>query len=123
VGIALGLLALIVPGVYLAVRWFFVPQAVIVDRARGRAALSRSSELVQGFWWRTFALVLLSNIVIAIPSFILLAPFTAIAESTDRAAWALVGSTIATSVTTPFVALYATLLYYDLVARRSGASG
>ena len=119
VGIALGFLALIVPGVYLAVRWYFVPQAVVVDGARGRAALTRSGELVDGFWWRTFGLVILANVVVAIPGFILLTPFTAIAESTDRAVWGLVGSAIATSITTPFVALYSTLLYYDMRARRA----
>ena len=117
-GIALGLLALIVPGVYLAVRWYFVPQCVVIEGARGPQALSRSSLLVTGFWWRTFALVLLANIAVAIPGFILLSPFTAIADSTDRAVWALVGSAVTTSVTTPFVALYSTLLYYDLLARR-----
>jgi hypothetical protein len=117
-GIALGLLALIVPGVYLAVRWFFVPQTVVIEGARGTAALARSGQLVQGYWWRTFGLVLLANIAIAVPGFILLAPFTAIAESSDRAVWALVGSAVTTSITTPFVALYSTLLYYDLSARR-----
>jgi uncharacterized membrane protein len=119
VGIALGLLVLIVPGVYLAVRWYFVPQAVVVEGIRGPAALSRSSALVAGFWWRTFGLVVLANIAIAIPGFLVLAPFTAIAESTDRAVWSLVGSAVATSLTSPFVALYSTLLYYDLVTRRT----
>ena len=118
IGIALGLLALIVPGIFLAVRWFFVPQAVVVEGARGAGALRRSGELVQGFWWRTFGLVLLANIAIAIPGVVLLAPFAGIAESTDRAAWELVGAAVATSVTAPFVALFATLLYYDLRARR-----
>jgi hypothetical protein len=118
-GIALGFLALIVPGVYLAVRWYFVPQAVVIEGARGPAALSRSGQLVQGFWWRTLALVLLANLAIAIPGLILITPFTAIAESTDRAVWAMVGSAVTTSVTTPFVALYSTLLYYDLRARRA----
>jgi hypothetical protein len=118
-GIALGFLALILPGVYLAVRWYFVPQAVVIEGARGPRALSRSGMLVTGFWWRTFGLVLLANVAIAIPSLVLLTPFTAVAESTDRAAWALVGSAITTSVTTPFVALYSTLLYYDLLARRA----
>ena len=33
IGIAIGFLALFVPGVYLAVRWFFVPQAVVVEGA------------------------------------------------------------------------------------------
>jgi hypothetical protein len=63
--------------------------------------------------------VVLANLAIAIPGFLVLAPFTAIAESTDRAVWSLVGSAVATSLTSPFVALYSTLLYYDLVARRT----
>ena len=118
-GIALGFLVLIVPGVYLAVRWYFVPQAVVIDGARGPAALTRSSQIVQGFWWRTFGLVLLANLAAAIPGFLLLTPFTAIAASTDQSVWALVGTMLTTSVTTPFVALYSTLLYYDLLARRT----
>jgi hypothetical protein len=117
-GIALGVLALVLPGVYLAVRWYFVPQCVVIEGARGPQALSRSSMLVTGFWWRTFGLVLLANVAIAIPAFVLVTPFTAIADSTDRAVWALVGSAVTTSVTAPFVALYSTLLYYDLLARR-----
>ena len=117
-GIALGFVALIVPGVYLYVRWYFVPQAVVIEDVRGPRALSRSGLLVTGFWWRTFGLVLLANLAIAIPGFVLLTPFTAIAESTDRAVWALVGSVVTTSITAPFVALYSTLLYYDLLARR-----
>jgi hypothetical protein len=118
-GIALGFLALIIPGIYLAVRWYFVPQAVVIEGARGPLALSRSSLLVTGSWWRTFGLVLLSQVAIAIPSFILLAPFDAIAESTDRAVWVLIGSAVTTSITTPFVAVYSILLYYDLRARKA----
>ena len=52
----------------------FVPQAVVIDGARGPAALRRSSEVVQGFWWRTFGLVVLVNLAVAIPGLILLAP-------------------------------------------------
>jgi VIT1/CCC1 family predicted Fe2+/Mn2+ transporter len=105
------------------VRWYFVPQAVVIDGARGPAALTRSGQLVEGFWWRTFGLVLLANLAVAIPGFVLLAPFTAIADSADQAVWALVGTILATSVTTPFVALFSTLLYYDLLARRTLTAG
>jgi len=119
IGIAVGFVALIVPGVFLAVRWYFVPQAVVIDGARGRPALSRSGELVDGFWWRTFGLVVLANLAVAVPGFVLLAPFSSIADSTDRAVWALVGSAVTTSVTTPFVALFSTLLYYELRARKA----
>jgi uncharacterized membrane protein len=116
-GIALGFVIFVVPGIYLAIRWYFVPQAVVIEGARGAGALSRSGQIVTGYWWRTFGLVLLANVAIVIPGLILVLPFGAIAESTDRAVWQLVGSTIATSVTTPFVALFSTLLYYDLRAR------
>jgi hypothetical protein len=119
IGIALGFIALFVPGVFLLIRWYFVPQAVVIEGARGPAALSRSSEIVQGSWWRTLGLVVLANVAVAIPALLLLAPFNAIAASTDQAVWALVGTILATSVTTPFVALYSTFLYYDLLTRRT----
>ena len=120
-GIALGFAALFVPGLYLFVRWYFVPQAVVIDGASGPAALTRSTRVVEGLWWRTFGLVVLANLAVAVPALLLLEPFNAIAASTDRALWALVGTIVTTSVTTPFVALYSTLLYYDLVARPTSA--
>lgn len=116
-GVVLGFIAFIVPGIFLLVRWYFVPQTVVIEGARGTDALARSFRLVQGRWWRTFGLVALANLSILIPGLLLLVPFTAIAESTDRALWEVIGSIVATSITTPFVALYSTLLYYDLTAR------
>ena len=120
-GIALGFAALFLPGVYLFIRWYFVPQAVVIEGARGPAALTRSTQVVTGLWWRTFGLVVLANLAVAIPGLLLLEPFNAIAASTDRAVWALVGTIVSSSVTTPVVALYSTLLYYDLVARPTSA--
>ena len=117
-GIALGLLALIVPGVYLAVRWYFVPQCVVIERRRGPAALAASGDLVQGLWWRVFGVVVLANLAAGLPALALLRPFTALAESADREVWRLVGQTLATTLTAPFVALVSTLLWYDLRSRR-----
>ena len=122
-GIALGLLLLIVPGIYVAVRWFFVPQTVVLDGARGPQALAQSSQTVQGFWWRTFGLVIMVNLAAVVPGIVLAAPFTAIASSTDRAIWSMIGTICAESVTTPFVALFSTFLYYDLRARRAERGG
>jgi hypothetical protein len=118
IGIAAGFVALFLPGVYLFIRWYFVPQAVVIEGARGPAALSRSSQIVQGSWWRSLGSVVVANVAVVIPGLLLLIPFNAIASSTDQAVWALLGTILASSVTTPFVALYSTLLYYDLLARR-----
>jgi hypothetical protein len=116
-GIALGLV-LIVPGVYLFVRWFFVPQTVVLEGARTTAALRASGRLVEGSWWRTFGFVVLVNVLALLVAVVLGAPFTAGANTTDRAAWALAGQAVSASVTVPFAALFSTLLFYDLRARR-----
>ena len=116
-GIALGLI-LIVPGIYLFVRWYFVPQAVVLEGARSTAALRASTRLVTGAWWRTFGLVVLVNVLVLLVIIVLGAPFTALANGTDRAIWALVGQIVATSVTQPFIALFSTFLYYDLRERK-----
>jgi hypothetical protein len=116
-GIALGLL-LIVPGIYLFVRWYFVPQAVVLEGARDAGALRASGRLIEGAWWRTFGLILLVNVAALLASVVIGAPFTAAADSTDRAIWALTGQILASVITQPFAALYSTLLYFDLRERR-----
>jgi hypothetical protein len=119
-GIALGLL-LIVPGIYLFVRWYFVPQAVVLERAQGPAALRASGQVVEGAWWRTFALILLVNLVALLIVFVVASPFAAAAENSDRALWALIGQIVAATITQPFGALFSTLLWYDLRARKRAA--
>jgi hypothetical protein len=116
-GILLGAI-LIVPGVYLFVRWYFVPQAVVLERTQGPGALRASGRLVAGSWWRTFGLVVLVNVAVVLIALLLGSPFTAAASGADRAVWALVGQIVAGTVTQPFGALYSTLLYYDLRERR-----
>jgi Membrane domain of glycerophosphoryl diester phosphodiesterase len=116
-GIALGLL-LIVPGVYLFVRWYFVPQSVVLEGAREAGALRASGRLVEGAWWRTFGMVLLVNVLVILVVIVLGAPFSAAANATDRAVWALAGQTVAASVTQPFAAIFATLMYFDLRERK-----
>ena len=119
-GIALGLL-LIVPGIYLFVRWYFVPQVVVMESQQATAALRGSSRLVEGAWWRTFGLIVLVNVAALLAALVIGSPFTAAADSTDRAAWSLAGQIVAAVITHPFGALYSTLLYFDLRQRRRGA--
>jgi hypothetical protein len=118
-GIVIGLAALIVPGVYLTIRWFFVPQTVVVEGKRGRSALARSGQLVQGFWWRACGIVIMANLAAALPGLVLTAPFAGIADAADRQVFALIGSMAAEAVTAPIVAILSTLLYFDLRARRA----
>jgi hypothetical protein len=121
-GILLGAV-LIVPGIYLFVRWYFVPQAVVLEGARGAGALRASGRLVDRAWWRTLGLIFLVNVVAVLFVFVLNAPFAAAADSADRALWALIGEIVGSSLVQPFGALYSTLLYFDLKARKRATLG
>jgi hypothetical protein len=121
-GILVGAL-LIIPAVYLFVRWYFVPQAVVIEGAHGAAALRASGRLVQGSWWRSLGLIVLVNVAVVVIGILVGTPFTAAADSSDRALWALIGQIVAGTLTQPFGALYSTLLYYDLRERKRAALG
>ena len=121
VAIALGLVLLIVPGIYVAVRLYFVAQAVVIDKARSTEALRASWRLTDGFWLRTFGVILLANVVAFLPASLLILPLQALAESADRQAIALAGMILTETLTAPFVALVSTLLFYDIRARRTAS--
>ncbi|MGE0207246.1 MAG: hypothetical protein AB7R69_05355 [Candidatus Babeliales bacterium] len=79
--IVFGLLFFIVPGIYLAVRYFFYFQ-FIVDKGVGPCtALRMSAELTEGIKWKIFAFgVLMSfiNLFLKSPLFIIFWPFTSL---------------------------------------------
>src|SRR5205085_6541713 len=64
--IVIGFVFLVIPGVYLIVRWIFIPETVVLERKGAFAALSRSGELVRGSWWRVFGIGLVLFLLTAI---------------------------------------------------------
>lgn len=119
-GIGLGLTLFIVPGIYLAVRWYFVAQAVVIDGRRGPDALRRSGELVSGQWFRVLGIAIVINLVVILPAGLVGLPLSFAAEEADRAVFSMAGSILAQLVTAPFIAIVGTLLFFDLSARKAG---
>jgi hypothetical protein len=118
IGVVAGFLVIIIPGIYLAIRWLFAPAAVILDGQRGIAAFERSGQLVQNFWWRCFGVMLVVYIVTAIPANIIQQGFLSVAESADSAAVGLVGQIVASTLALPLLALMTGLLYFDQKLRQ-----
>jgi hypothetical protein len=71
VGIALGLVALVVPGLILFARWALVVPLIVLERLPWRAALARSNGLVRGQTGRVLAvfalLTLMAVLLVAVP--------------------------------------------------------
>ncbi|MGI8593203.1 MAG: hypothetical protein ACR2ML_02365 [Solirubrobacteraceae bacterium] len=70
-GIALGLVLLIVPGLYLTTIWAVFGPAVVIERAGVTGALGRSQQLVKGDGWQVFFIVFIIAFVTQIFAFII----------------------------------------------------
>jgi hypothetical protein len=115
-GIALGFLALIVPGVLLALRWSVVAQVAAVEHEGWIPSLGRSGALTRGHYWHIFGLFVITVVVNGGLGF---AAASLPLGSTSGAASVALG--IAThTITASFSALTLAILYFDLRARAAG---
>ena len=106
-GVVLGLLLLVVPGLFLATWWALIAPAVVSERLSWRQSLRRSRELVRGFGWTVFG-------VIALIGFAYLVLVLPLAWRTDFFSnWLLIA--VADSLIAPFYAVAATIMYDRLV--------
>ncbi len=93
--------------IYFGVRWAFIWQAALLKGFGPTGALSHSSALVKGNWWRVFGIVLVLCIIVGVISAILgMIP--------------IVGSAIGSILSIPIAIVGATLLYYDLRLKKEG---
>jgi hypothetical protein len=117
-GIGLGFLALIVPGILLALRWSVVAQVAAVDHEGWIPALRRSPELTRGNYLHILGLLLLTGLL---AGGVALAAGAIPLGSTSGAASVALG-VVARTLTASFTALALALLYFDLRARSSGVT-
>ena len=107
----------LIPGalvVYLLVRWYFVPNAVVMHEKRSWAALDDSARAVRGSWWRTLGILIVVGLIQL--------GFALTAASASAYAHPVVDGLVTGLVTAlilPFGVTAQTLLYYDLKARNS----
>ena len=112
-----GFVLLVVPGVWLAIRCYFAAQAAAVDGLGPAAAMRRSSELVQGRWWRTCGCLLATGLMLGLIGSIATNAFAA----SGNGALFVAGAAIVESVVVSITAIFAALLFFDLRARATTA--
>lgn len=122
----LALIACIIPGVYLWTAFAVAIPALLTEGVRGSKALGRSRELVKGYWWRVFGVVLLGYLLSSILGGAIEAAVVAVTTvQSGQASFvgvvvSIVAGTLSALVTTPFVAAFVTVLYFDLRVRKEG---
>ncbi|MFC1522810.1 hypothetical protein ACFL6Y_10420 [Elusimicrobiota bacterium] len=97
VGVGVGTMLLVIPGIYLAVRFSFGPLLLVIDKLKPIEAFKRSSALVKGYWWAIFGRYFLVFVLIFVGSFVL-------------SLLGKIGAFIATVLFTPFLISYQLML-------------
>jgi hypothetical protein len=115
-GMALGFLLLIVPGVILWLRWSVVAQTAAIEHEGWLPSLRRSRQLTTGHYGHVAAFLLMVGAIGAAPGFAGQIVFGKSAEVGPLAVGLFVHVVVAS-----FTALAGALLYYDLLGRWEAA--
>jgi hypothetical protein len=108
--IGIGLLLLIVPGLVLLTFWILIVPVIALERTTAGASFGRSRELVRGYGWSVFGVIVLTILVLLGFSIVLSIVLTPVAD------WlrSFVANLVSGTLTAPFIALVWTLLYFRL---------
>jgi hypothetical protein len=109
-GIVLGVVLLLVPGLVLMARWAVAVPVVMYEGATPRAALKRSSDLVRGHGRAVFTVLVNVGFRVGVVGFAVGAAAGTVGGF--LAMW--IGLTVGSAVTTPYAAHALSVLYYRL---------
>jgi hypothetical protein len=123
-GLTLGFVLCLVPGIWLAVGWSLAFVALVAENLSGTRALRRSLNLVRGRWWPTFGVLLIAFILNTVVDQIVAIPLVIISfvseDSVIGFSLSALANIISDVITTPFVAAVFVLVYFDLRVRKEG---
>lgn len=110
IGIGLGMLLFVVPGLLALTRWAVaVPVAMLEDR-KTDDAIRRSKQILTGNGWTVFKVIFVSGLF----SVVVTIPFAVVSARAGAVGW-WVASTLASMLVAPFAAHALTVVYFALV--------
>lgn len=112
IGIAIGLVLLIVPGLVLLTWWVLIIPVIVLEQTRAGEAFTRSRELVRGHGWSVFGVIVLTILLVIAFSIVLSLLLIPVSD------WlrSFLSNVISGTLVTPFIAVTWTILYYRLRA-------
>ncbi len=115
--VMIGVLLFVLPGVFIAVLVMFVPFNVIFNDDGWFEAIKKSCKLVWGNWWRTFGVIIVPGIAIAVIQQIISSMF-----AFSPLLYLLVLAVIVAALN-PYIYAVALLQFNDLRLREAGVTG
>ncbi len=109
--VVLGFIALIVPGVILAIMFSLTVPVLLIENQGIGGSMTRSRELVGHRWLKTFALFIVFGIIIGIAAAIVSAISTAFGSASTLV------SSVLSSFYLPLIPIFLVVYYYSNLAR------
>jgi hypothetical protein len=109
-GIGIGFVLLIIPGLILLTWWSMVIPAVVLEGRRAGESFGRSRDLVRGYAWNVFGVIVITILILIGFQIVLSIVLSPLAQWLESFISQIVSGTIAT----PFAIVAWTLLYFRL---------
>lgn len=116
-GIAVGLILLIVPGLYLLTIWSVIVPAIVIEGKSAGESFGRSRELVSGYGWNVFGVIIITIAAVIVASIIVGIATFWLPDGVDT----FVSDVISNTLVIPFVAVAWTIMYFTLVRLKESA--
>jgi hypothetical protein len=117
-GIAIGFVLLIVPGLILLTIWCLIVPVIVLDGKSAGESFGASRELVRGYGWNVFGVIVLTALLLIGFQIVLGLVLSPLANWLQG----FVSNIVSGTLTAPFVALVLTLLYFRLKAAKEQAA-
>jgi hypothetical protein len=111
-GIGIGFLLFIIPGLILVTIWSVIAPVIVVERSGVIDAFGRSRALVKGNGWQVFGVILVVFLITAVASVVLGAIGAGISDSLGMR---VLVNVVASTLTAPIAALAASTIYFSLL--------
>jgi hypothetical protein len=112
IGVFLGLILFIIPGLVLITQWAVAAPVVVCEVRTPTQAVGRSRALVRGHGWRVFSVLVVTFVLVVIADALFLSLASAISGARVSVQ---IGQLIATTITAPVFALASAVLYLELL--------
>src|ERR1700757_1283704 len=112
IAITIGLILIIVPGLYLITIWAVIVPVIVLEQSGVMASFGRSHQLVKGRGWHVFWTLVLTWLILLAVNLVLGLICAALPNALGRG----LSSVISGTIVAPFIALVVTLVYYRLSA-------
>jgi hypothetical protein len=110
IGIIIGLILLIIPGLFLLTRWILIIPVIVLEGRSAGESFGRSRDLVRGHGWNVFGVIVLTILVLLAFRIVLEIVLFPLSNEFQSFLTELIAGTVAT----PFAVLAWTLLYFRL---------